>query len=53
MTITDADASEQVVYAILQDIHDLDPDDPNDPETVCINDGALTLILRRHILGEE
>lgn len=51
--------TEETVNAIIQDLCDIDENDGEDCEernpgkALCTNVDDLTIILRRHVLGEE
>lgn len=48
-----ATASDETVNAIMQDLVDMPPDDPEHDDTLCTSYDHLVLVLNRHTLGIE
>lgn len=44
---------ERMVDEIVRDICEMDQDDPEHPDTICINVNTLILVLEHYILGIE
>ena len=42
-----------IVDTIVSDICDMEQDDPEHEDTICINVNTLILVLNRHLLGED
>jgi hypothetical protein len=42
-------AAADKVELLMSDVHDMEPDDPTDPDTICISSSALKIIAERYL----